>query len=442
MPTVTARFTGNKPMTDDNRGLPLRIVLYNIILTVSSIVFFPWILFQAITAPRRRVGLRQRLGSSPAGSGSVVWVHAVSVGEVKAVSPMISLLTDHKDFTGDLFLSTVTVTGQRTAEKECPSASRIFYFPLDLYCSVKKSLDRVRPKVFVTAETEFWPNFFRACFIRNIPVIVVNGRISDRSFSRYRALRWFFRPFLANVRAFMMQSEEDARRILELGADPRVVRVTGNTKYDRSPIEVQLPEQVRKWAAGSFVVAAGSTHEGEEEIFLDGMDQKDLSDVRLAIVPRHPERFDKVAQLLENRGVSYVRYTDINDGQTLSERVLLVDAMGVLDGIYSIADMAFVGGSLVPVGGHNLLEPAMHGLPVLTGPHVQNFREMADILVESGGCTVIEDSDSLAETVRELISNEALRNRMGKAAQGVLEGKRGASEVNTREILSVLGVDK
>jgi 3-deoxy-D-manno-octulosonic-acid transferase len=429
-------------MTDTSHALSLRFILYNIILTVSAIAFFPWILFQAIAAPRRRVGLRQRLGHSPFGSGSSVWIHAVSVGEVKAVSPMISLLTDHQDFTGEVFLSTVTVTGQRTAEKECPSASKIFYFPLDLSFAVNRSIDRVKPKVFVTAETELWPNFFRACFIRDIPVIVVNGRISDRSFSRYRALKWFFRPFLVNVKAFLMQSDEDARRILELGADPAVVRVTGNTKYDRSPVGVKLPDSLLSWADGSFVVTAGSTHAGEEMIFLESMYQEELSGVRMAIVPRHPERFDEVAQLLEDRGLSYNRYTEIREGQVLSKQVLLVDAMGILDGIYSISDIAFVGGSLVPVGGHNLLEPAMHGLPVLTGPHVQNFKEIADILLTSGGCRMVTEASSLSFAVRELYSNEDLRNKMGKTAKGVFEGKRGASEANTRKIISVLEMDK
>jgi len=359
--------TANRSMTDNTRGQSWRIVVYNVILFVSAIVFLPWILFQVVTAPRRRVGLKQRMGRSPFGQGTVVWVHAVSVGEVKAISPMLSLLAEQKDTPCNLFVSTVTVTGQKTAEKECSSAEGIFYFPLDLSFAVRRSINRVKPRVFVTAETELWPNFFRACFIRNVPVIVVNGRISDRSFSRYRKLKWFFRPFLANVAGFLMQSDEDARRIMELGADPEVVQVTGNTKFDRGPVQARIPDPIRKWAADSFMVAAGSTHEGEETVILDILEQAALPNIRFAVVPRHPERFAEVAHLMEDRGVSFARYTDIEKGGVLSERVLLVDAMGILDGIYSIADTAFVGGSLVPVGGHNLLEPAMHGLPVLTG---------------------------------------------------------------------------
>lgn len=437
-PMVAALYTVRHPMTDLSREQFWRIVLYNFLLTISVVVLFPWILLQAFTAPRRRVGLRQRMGGAPGSRDKVIWVHAVSVGEVKAVAPMISLLSERVEDGCQLFLSTVTVTGQRTAQEECPSAERIFYFPLDLRFAVRRSIKRVKPRVFITAETELWPNFFHACFRGKVPVIVVNGRISDGSFSRYRSLRWFFKPFLANVRAFLMQSEEDARRILELGADPRAVKVTGNTKYDRGPVAVQMPRRLREWAVDSFVVAAGSTHAGEEEIFLDAMGKDGLSKVRLAIVPRHPERFGEVAQLLEKRGVPFMKYSGITDEKSLSERVLLVDAMGVLDGIYSLSDVAFVGGSLVPVGGHNLLEPAMHGVPVLTGPHVHNFREIADVMVAAGGCRVVTDTGSLGDTVLELLNDEGLRTGMGRAASGVLEGKRGASEANAREILAAL----
>ncbi|GBE14656.1 3-deoxy-D-manno-octulosonic acid transferase [bacterium BMS3Abin14] len=291
--------------------------------------------------------------------------------------------------------------------------------------------------MFITAETEFWPNFFFWCFLRGVPVIVVNGRISDRSFVRYLRFRWFFRPFLQRVSLFLMQSEEDARRILALGALEGSVEVTGNTKYDVNSVPAELPVEVRNWAESSFLLVAGSTHGGEEEIILNALEMTGLSDVRLALVPRHPERFNEVADLLADRGIPFARLSGIVDGREISERVILVDAMGVLDGFYEQADAAFVGGSLVPVGGHNLLEPAMHGVPVLTGPNLQNFREITDALIKAGGCRIVEDGDSLANALRSLKDNWQEWERMGNAAKSVFARRTGAARRDVDAIFSL-----
>jgi 3-deoxy-D-manno-octulosonic-acid transferase len=419
-------------------GLWWRVVLYNLILHTAVLVMLPWILVQFLSMPKRRVGIRERLGASPEAERKTLWIHAVSVGEVRAVSPMVDLLSAKLKGKENIFLSTVTVTGQGTAQRECGHVSRIFYFPLDLYVPVQRSLDRARPTIFVTTETEIWPNFLYACFARGIPVLMVNGRISDRSFSRYKLFRWFFRPFLRNVSSFLMQSEEDGKRIIDLGAPPDRVRVTGNMKYDMVPKPVDLPESVRKWASDSFLLVAGSTHAGEEEVLLDALADDRLADVRMVIVPRHPERFDDVARLLEGRGLPYNRFSDSNGYFEESRRILLVDAMGVLESCYSLADAAFVGGSLVPVGGHNLLEPAMHGVSVLTGPHLSNFRDIAKTLVDAGGCAIVKDTVQFADSVSDLMVDFEHRIQMGKRARDVSTGYAGASGKNADLIISLL----
>ncbi len=417
----------------------VRIILYNIIILTVGIVTLPWVIFQLVFVKKRRPGLAQRFGRSPVMDEKTVWCHAVSVGEVRAVTSMLALLDEEERTNGRIVLSTVTLTGQETANRECGFVSRIFYFPLDLPFVADRAIRRVNPEIFITAETEIWPNFFHCCFRRNIPVVVVNGRISDGSFSRYLKFRWFFRPILEKVTMFLMQSEEDARRILVLGARPDTVTVTGNMKYDRVPDPVSLPEEVKRWAEGGFLLVAGSTHAGEEGIVLESLAGLEDKGTRLALVPRHPERFDEVAGLLEKRGVSFTRYTDVLDGKAAEGKILLVDAMGVLDGFYALADVAFVGGRLVPVGGHNLLEPAMHGVPVLTGPYTRNFREITISLTEGNACRVVRTRDDFISTLGEFIDNEDFRRQAGQAANLVSGSARGASERNCRAIRAFLG---
>jgi 3-deoxy-D-manno-octulosonic-acid transferase len=422
----------------DRAGLWWRILLYNVILHTASLVMLPWVLIQFLIMPKRRVGIRERLGGAPMAKRKPLWVHAVSVGEVRAVSPMVDLLSGELEGRMDIFLSTVTVTGQGTAQRECGQTARIFYFPLDLLLPVKRSLARISPTVFVTTETEIWPNFLYGCFTRRIPVVMVNGRISDRSYSRYRFFRWFFRPFLQNISSFLMQSEEDARRITELGASPDRVHITGNMKYDMVPKPVDLPEGVRNWSAGSFLLVAGSTHEGEEEILLDVLTDEAQSGIRLALVPRHPERFDDVARLIREKNREFVRFSRPADIDRSDATILLVDAMGVLDGFYALADAAFVGGSLVPVGGHNLLEPAMHGKPVITGPHMHNFRDITDALVTARGCKIVKDEGSLAEILTVLVEDAGYRQSMGRSAREASREAAGASAKNAKIILEQL----
>jgi 3-deoxy-D-manno-octulosonic-acid transferase len=417
----------------------VRIILYNIIISTLGILSLPWVLYQLAFVKKRRQGLAERFGGSPVMVKKTVWCHAVSVGEVRAVAPMLALLDEDDRVKGRIALSTVTVTGQATAMRECGFVKSIFYFPLDLPLVTVRAIRRLNPEIFITAETEIWPNFFHSCFIRDIPVVIVNGRISDTSFPRYLRFRWFFRPFLQRVALFLMQSEEDARRILELGAREESVCVTGNMKYDRSPKTVALPGPVQRWAEKGFLLVAGSTHAGEEEMVLDALDDFDgRGNILLALVPRHPERFAEVASFLESRGTPWIRYTQIDEAREITESILLVDAMGVLDGFYELSNAAFVGGSLVPVGGHNLLEPAMHEVPVLTGPYLHNFKDIGNAMIQAGGCVVVQDREALSLEVRSLSGAEDLRLKMGRGARQVYESKKGASGQNAEEVLSLL----
>ncbi len=412
------------------------LALYNLLLAAVLLVGLPWIVWSLFFVPRRRTGFAARLGAAPRVQDRPIWLHAVSVGEVKAVAPLIPLLAGSPGPLRTLALSTVTVTGQQEARRSAAPGVAVFYFPFDLPFAVGRALSRVRPALFVTAETEIWPNFLGACFARGIPVAVVNGRISDRSFARYLRFSRLFRPFFAGVDLWLMQGEEDARRAVELGACPARVRVTGNMKHDREAGPVEVPAEVRRWAGQGPVLAAGSTHRGEEEALLALLARPALSaaGLRIALAPRHPERFDEVAALLSARGVPFLRWSGGGDA---SAPVLLVDAMGVLDGVYGLSTLAFVGGSLVPVGGHNLLEPAAHGVPVLTGPWVNNFRDIARALTEAGGCREVADADDLAREVAALLADPPAMVAMGRAAKGASERSRGASRRNAEALLAL-----
>jgi 3-deoxy-D-manno-octulosonic-acid transferase len=414
-----------------------RLVLYNILILTIGILALPWIVYQILFVRRRRTGLAQRLGASPMFSDPTIWCHAVSVGEVKAIIPMLSLFEKSGKTRGRVVVSTVTPTGQETAKRECGFVKEIFYFPFDIPFLVGRVIQRINPEVFITAETEIWPNFFFTCFRRKIPVVIVNGRISDGSFPRYMKFRWFFRPILKRVTLFLMQSDEDARRIMDIGAREVSVKVTGNMKYDRSPEPVTLPKAINSWAHGGFLLVAGSTHAGEEEMLLHALKENEITDLYLAIVPRHPERFDDVARLLETENYLYSRFSELLAGRPPQGNIMLVDAMGVLDGFYALADAAFVGGSLVPVGGHNLLEPAMHRVPVITGPHIHNFRDISGALVKAGGCEVVRDSEALSVFVHTLVVDREKRDDMGDAARNACEATKGASEKNAWMIMGI-----
>jgi 3-deoxy-D-manno-octulosonic-acid transferase len=405
------------------------LFLYNLFLLLS----FPF-LSVLLLAPRHRHGLRARFGfppRAPADGRRTVWFHAVSVGEVMAAAPLVEAYRARWP-SDRIVVTTVTATGQQVARSNLGSADLITYFPFDFPWSVAWSIDRLAPSCVVLLETEIWPNFLRAVRRRLIPVVLVNGRISDRSFRRYRKAAFFLRSIFDLPCRFSMQTELDAERIIRLGAPRERVRVAGNVKFDRATAGRSASGGRLKTivdALGKPVLLAGSTHAGEEEIVLAAWDRvrRTVPGLRLVLAPRHPERVPSVENLARRMGLAVRRWSDVREGGAIPpEAFILVDTVGELAGLYEAADVSFVGGSLVPAGGHNLLEPAGAGSPILVGPHTENFREISDLLIAAGAARVI-GSDGLAVALEELLQDETKRRAMGEAGRGVVERNAGAT---------------
>jgi 3-deoxy-D-manno-octulosonic-acid transferase len=419
------------------------LFVYNLALLVVLVAGAPWWLFRMATTQKYREGLLERLGMVPsrlrkqmAGLGSerpLIWVHAVSVGEVLAVSRLVKTLDAAlPDYL--IVLSTTTRTGQALA-RERFGANRVFYCPLDLPWAVRAWLNAIRPRLFILAETEFWPNLLSGCFRRNIPVAVVNARISDRSWPRYRRLRWLWRPFLSRLSRVLAQSQTDAERLKAIGCLQECVSVAGNLKFDvRTAEEADATRQLKKSSAGLRLIVAGSTLDGEEAALLQAWPQLLQADPQLVLIlaPRHPERFAAVAALLEKSGFTWVKRSDwrsapvdslkpLNPGQ-----IVLLDTIGELASIYSLASVAFVGGSLVPAGGHNPLEPAQIGVPIVMGPHFANFRAITEELLAHQALRIAAKED-LSATLIGLLQDPQTAKAMGARARQVFEQQAGAT---------------
>lgn len=416
--------------------------LYNLALKGALVLSAPaWIPWMALSGKRRR-NFPDRLGARlgdipPAGGKARIWIHAVSVGETLSAVPLVRMLREQLR-SADLFFSTVTLTGQEVARKSLGSqVEATFFFPFDLPGISGKFLDRIGPDVVAILETEIWPNFLGECAARGIPLVILNGRISERSFRGYGRMRSFFTRVLACVTAIAMQTEKDARRIVALGADPGKVEVTGNMKFDVAP----PPETVTPFLSwlraekekGIMWIVAGSTHEGEEAAVLSAFgDARTVNrSVRLLLAPRHPERFAAVEGLCTRRGWGVARRTSIPvEGGADSASVVLLDTMGELLAAYAAADIAFVGGSLVPKGGHNILEPALFGVPTLTGTHMGNFREITDIFTRGEALVLVKDEQELCRRLSEWAVDPSPFSEMGRRARQLLAGHRGATGRN------------
>lgn len=372
----------------------------------------------------------QRFGFGPRSSRPAIWVHAVSVGEVQAAASLVlALRRRYPDV--PLVVTTVTPTGAQRARALFGDAVQVRYIPYDLPGSVRRFFNRVRPRVAVILETELWPNLYHFCGQRKVPLVLASARISPRSVGRYRLLASLFRETLSHGIVIAAQGEGDAERFRSIGANPARTHVTGNIKFD-----LALPDDIRaqgaalreRYAPGERLVwVAGSTHDGEEAAMI--LVQRRLRaaglDVLLVLVPRHPGRFQDVAALLRQSGVPFVRRSTDEPVRADTE-VLLVDTLGELVAFYAAADLAFVGGSLVPVGGHNLLEPAALALATVSGPQVFNAQDIAGLLVDEGAVELVADADALGEAVLRLLSDPAERRRRGEAGRRVVERNRGA----------------
>jgi len=411
-------------------------LLYDLAVHLAVLFSFPYALVRAYREPRYREGWRERFGLLPKTANPLrlagVWVQAVSVGEVMLARVVIAALRERRP---DLRcnLTTTTATGRDLARRHLQGRiDSLCYFPLDLSHTVRRTCDRLQPALFVALETEIWPNLLRLLGRRAVPAVIVNGRISPAAFRRYRRARFFFRRVLRNLDLALMQTEGDAERLIALGMDPGRVKVTGNLKFDVLTPEAGDPqlEQALGIQADELVFIAGSTMPAEEEMVLTAFEAAvaQRPGALLILAPRHPERWEEVAGLLTRRGVPFVRRSALTGEPFAARRVLLLDTLGELSRLYARGRVIFVGGSLVPRGGHNVLEPAAHGRPVIFGPHMDNFREVAARLLAGGGAVQVEDGTALAAAFRRMATDDSFFRRSGDAARQVVEANRGALE--------------
>jgi 3-deoxy-D-manno-octulosonic-acid transferase len=406
----------------------------------------PYWLYQILRRGKYRTGFAARLGQVPAGliaAGSlrkrVIWVHAVSVGEVLAVSGLIEQMQrsfpEHR-----VLISTTTDTGQQLARKRF-GEENVFYFPMDFGFAIRPYMRFLQPELVVLAETEFWPNFLRLAHASGALIAVVNARISDRSWPRYRRFRWALSRMLSQIDLFLAQTQGDCERLRSIGAPLSRLQVTGNLKFDVSlPATPFIVERLRRSLAGEGagpVLVCGSTVEDEEPPLLRAFENLRVAHPRAVMIlaPRHPERFDAVAILIQQLGIRFVRRSRWA-GEALSGAVLLVDTIGDLAALYALADVAFVGGSLVPRGGHNIIEPAQYGVAIVTGNHTENFRDIVS-LFRSRDAVRIATLAELPLTLMQLLANDAERQALGRRAFETIRSQMGATS-RTLEALKTL----
>lgn len=413
--------------------------LYSMTTVAALTVSLPYFVYQALRHRKYWSTLPQRLGRLPLGLNDdgrdAIWIHAVSVGEVLTVKALLPALREryprHK-----LLLSTTTQTGQAVARANVQPLDGVFYFPFDFAWCVNRTLDVVNPRLLILMETEIWPNLLRACRQRGVKTLLVNGRISMRSFPRYRLVRPLFRRVLEHLDEMCAQSEESAQRLIALGADPARVRVTGSLKFDSldraSPVVGRGPDRVVRYFRfpdSTPVVLAASTHRGEESEVLRAFRRIKASQGHavLIVAPRHPERFDEVVALASDEGFTVTRRTDLAIDSHARTDVVVLDRIGELARLFQVATVVFVGGSLVEIGGHNILEPAVFGKPIVFGPYMHNFKEIAATFLESEAAMQVSHGRALDDVLLQLLTDPVRRARLGAAARALVESNRGAS---------------
>lgn len=447
--------------------------VYSILMGLAALLTAPYWLIQGLRHGKYLSNLGERLGFShnaadrlPIERAGAIWIHAVSVGEALAGVPLAKRLKEAYP-KRPLVISTTTLTGQALAKERIPFADAVIYFPFDWAFSVRRALDSVKPALIIVLETEIWPNFLRESRKRNVPVIFASGRISDRSFARYRKylglFGFYLRPLLAsalrNAAAFLMQTPTDADRIHALGAPADRVKVSGNLKYDMvlpdaTPLSAWLAEECRRrkrWP----VIVAGSVVATEEPLALIafGVVQGDFRNALLVLAPRKPERFAPAAEFIEESHRKYLRRSELpvpgpgitpntnGDSSGIPEdvTVLLLDSIGELASLYPLADGAFVGGSLVEAGGHNILEPAAFGKVPVFGPSMENFAEIAARFVQAGAAIQVESPEDAGVEWIHLLKDPDKMKRMGDAAKQLVESSRGALDRVMAEVAKQLG---
>jgi 3-deoxy-D-manno-octulosonic-acid transferase len=425
--------------------------LYSVLALGLFIVVSPWVLYQAVRYRKYIGSLSQRMGYLPVSfnmdAEPSIWIHAVSVGEVLSARPLaVDLRARYPRLR--IFLSTTTMTGQAVARHSLPDLDAVFYFPFDLPIYVRRTLDLVRPRLFIMMETEIWPNLLRECRRRGIKTAIVNGRLSQRSYPRYRMIRGFMKRVLDDIDSFCVQSEESARRFIDLGANPGRITVTGSLKFDSldlatHTIRSRARDRVLRYfriPAARPVIVAGSTMKGEEALVLGAFRRVRSSapTALLILAPRHAERFGDVEQMSRQEGFKTVRRSELPIDAEPRADVIILDSLGELATIYQLATVAFVGGSLVATGGHNILEPAAFGKPIVFGPHMQNFAEIASAFVANAAGVQVGTGRELADVLVALMTDPIRRARLGAAARALVEANRGAKDKSVNVLAALL----
>jgi len=462
-------------------------LLYSLVLSLLFLALLPYFVYQAARRGKYSGSFKERMGYLPASlradDRETIWVHAVSVGEFLAARSLITRL--RSDFPrARIVASTTTLTGQQLARSHSHLFDAALYFPFDWKFSVRRSLDTIKPSVVIILETELWPNFLRECRRRGIGTVLANGRISPRSFRRYQLLGRAFRRAIQDISLLVMQSEADAERARQLGAAADLVRVCGNLKYDQEASESETEDSNKqsgtstgasmidpfRLSSSRHLIVAGSTAPGEEEMLLGALGEirkhQGLADVQLLLAPRHPERFDEVARLIARSGFAFVRRSesrarsgysvaapDIAQEPAIDSRgpapasadqpvdVMLLDTIGELASVYRFAEVVFVGGSLVPRGGHNIIEPAAFAKPIVVGPHTENFRQIVSDFVSADALVQIDAGDDvslLARALIHLLSDREYARAIGERGRDILKSNRGATVCTVEMIKEVV----
>ncbi len=419
-------------------------LIYSFLYSIALIFLLP---FQYRKRPKqlRRRWLREKFGtSSPElqatgqtqGSAPTIWLHAVSVGEVMAALPLLLRLKE-KFPSVTLLVSTITDTGQKVAAEKVPEGTQVLYLPFDLNFILRKALKNIQPSLFITMETELWPNLFFSLKRKKIPLIILNGRISDDSFRGYMKIRSFMKGIIGCVDLFGMQDSVYAERIRALGAPEAKVKVLGNFKFDTRPSE-NIPEWTKLLSPP--VIIAGSTHKGEEEIVIAAYQKlkNDFPELNLIIAPRHPERFEEVKELVQSKNMPYIKRSKLQglisdcERRTIKGKIIILDAVGELASVYTASDIAIIGGSFIPHGGQNLLEPAYWAKPIICGPHMENFPFVKEFYEK--GAALEAGELSLFSELKELLESPEKRTAIGNRAKELFNGKSGAVERAMGEI--------
>ena len=426
-------------------------LLYSAATLIALVALSPYFLYQALRHKKYVGSLGQRLGYLPValnldGEASI-WIHAVSVGEVLSTRPVLEELRKRYPSLR-LFLSTTTRSGQQIAQRSITDVDGIFFFPFDWPFTVRRTLSIVRPKLFVMVENEIWPTMLRECRRRGVKTIVINGRISARSFPRYRLIRPFFKRVLADIDRFCVQGEETASRLVSLGAERSRLTITGSLKFDAldaTPLPGRGPARVLRFfrmSPNRPVLIAGSTMRGEDESVIRAFNRVRTTpggaNALLVIAARHPERFDEVERLCKSEGLATVRRSELPiDAEPRADAVIL-DTIGELAHLYQIATAVFVGGSLVPAGGHNILEPALYGKSIIFGPHMENFNEIAETFLTNRAAIQVHNPRELETAIVGLLADPVRRARLGAAARALIDTNRGAKDRTLAVIADLL----